>query len=163
MSGQEDTLPSEEQANPESHFPTVGRWLVTALPRGWIYVANFGIRQMLAGPQPVPANISLGQDQIAAEDEFAAYVATQSRLIHHHLLNPVIAGPQATTFAGTEEALLFFVRHTSQTGLSMLHAQTYVRSGLWIGIVTLTTHEPQLKIVRPDYEAFLKGLRLTTP
>ena len=154
-------LPSEEQTSAEMNFPTVGRWLVTALPRGWMYVTNFGIRQMLAGSHAVPANISLGQDQIAAEQDFGGYVATQSKLIHHHLLNPVIAGPQATTFAGADEALLFFVRHTSQAGHSMLHAQTYVRSGLWIGIVTLTTHEPQLKIVRPDYELFLKGLRIT--
>jgi hypothetical protein len=42
----------------------------------------------------------------------------------------------------------------------MLHAQTYVRSGLWIGIITLTTLEEQLRAVRPDYDAFVKGLRI---
>jgi len=128
-----------------------------------MYVAGFGIRQMPVNSeaaQILPANISVGQDQLAGPDEFGAYVANQSRLIHHHLLNPAIAGPQPTAFAGAEEALLFFVRHTSQRGFSMLHAQTYVRCGAWVGIVTLTTQESQLMAVRPDYELFLKGLRI---
>jgi hypothetical protein len=43
----------------------------------------------------------------------------------------------------------------------MLHAQTYARLGNWVGIVTLTTLEAQLKAVRPDYEAFLKGLHIS--
>jgi hypothetical protein len=42
----------------------------------------------------------------------------------------------------------------------MLHVQTYVRVGRWVGIITLTTVEAYLKVVRPDYEAFLKGLRI---
>ena len=152
-------LPQEE-TRAETTFPTVGRWLVTSLPSGWIYVAGFGIRQMPVDAQVLPANISVGQDQLAGPGEFGAYVANQSRLIHHHLQNPAIAGPQATAFAGAEEALLFFVRHTSPNGFSMLHAQTYVRCESWVGIVKLTTEESQLKAVRPSYEAFLKGLRI---
>jgi hypothetical protein len=35
-----------------------------------------------------------------------------------------------------------------------------VRLGRWLGIVTLTTLEAQLKAVRADYEAFVKGLRI---
>lgn len=154
-------MPSEEQASAEKSFPRVGRWLVTALPSGWIYVTDFGIRQMLADPSAVPANISISQDELADADSLAAYVANQSRLINHHLPNPTIAGPQPTAFAGATEAWLFFVRHISQNGVSMLHAQTYVRSECWVGIITLTTQEAQLQAVRPAYEAFLKGLRIT--
>jgi hypothetical protein len=36
-----------------------------------------------------------------------------------------------------------------------------VRLGIWVGIVTLTTLEAQLRAVRPDYEAFMKGLRIS--
>jgi hypothetical protein len=64
---------------------------------------------------------------------------------------------------GAEEAYLFFVRHTVVAVGNMLHAQTYVRVGAWLGIVTLTTLEAQLKAVRPDYDAFVKGLRIDPP
>ena len=154
-------MPSEEQAGAQTNFPTVGRWLVTALPRGWMYIAGFGIRQMQVDSQAAPANISLGQDQLSSPEGFGEYIANQSRLIQQFLVNPAIAGPQPTSFPGTAEALLFFVRHTSQDGLSMLHAQTYVRCDCWVGIITLTTPEAQLRAVRPDYDAFLRGLRVT--
>jgi len=42
----------------------------------------------------------------------------------------------------------------------MLHAQTYARVGLWVGIVTLTTLESQLSVVRADYDAFVRGLHI---
>jgi hypothetical protein len=71
------------------------------------------------------------------------------------------AGPQATAFTGADEARLLFVRHNVASAGSMLHAQTYVRLGHWLGIVTLTALEGQLRAVRADYEAFVKGLRIS--
>jgi hypothetical protein len=70
------------------------------------------------------------------------------------------AGPQATAFTGADEALLLFVRHNAPSVGSILHAQTYARVGHWLGIVTLTALEAKLQAVRPDYEAFVKGLRI---
>jgi len=52
------------------------------------------------------------------------------------------------------------VRHTMDGAGDMLHAQTYVRAGVWVGIVTLTTLESQLSVVRTDYDAFVRGLRI---
>ena len=66
-------------------------------------------------------------------------------------------------FPGAEEGYLFFVRHTPDGAGNMLHAQRYVRSGEWVGIITLTTLESQLPVVRHDYEAFVKGLRILPP
>ena len=59
----------QDHTSEGTSFPTVGRWLVTALPRGWIYVANFGIRQMLDDPKSIPANVSLGQDELAQPED----------------------------------------------------------------------------------------------
>jgi hypothetical protein len=146
-----------------SQFPAIGRWSVTALPAGWMFIADFGIRQMTAGPNVPPANVSLGQDALQAEDELIEYVKTKVPLIDGHLNGAKMAGPQPIAFAGAEEACLLFVRHRPAGTGDMLHAQTYVRVGLWIGIVTLTAPESQLQIVRPDYDAFMKGLRILPP
>ena len=132
---------------------------MTALPAGWMFVADFGIRQVVP-PNTIAANVALGQDVLESEGALVDYIKTQAKLIEGHLSGAKIAGPQAIAFAGAEEACLLFVRHRPSGAGDMLHAQTYVRVGLWVGIVTLTTPEAQLQAVRPQYDAFMKGLRI---
>jgi hypothetical protein len=148
------------QAGPAWTFPSVGRWGVSVLPNGWMFVSDFGIRQMTADPGQIAANVSLGEDVLKDQGGLAEYIGTQAKLIEGHMQGAKIAGPQPTPFPNTEEACLFMVRHTPEGVPGMLHVQTYVRVGAWLGIVTLTTVEAQLREVRADYEAFLKGLRV---
>lgn len=152
-----------EQSGAISHFPTVGRWVVTAMPAGWIYVADFGIRQMSMDPKAITASVGLGQDNLGEEVGPAAYIEKQKELIGGHLKDAKFAGPQVIPFAGADEAHLLFVRHDVDTVGTMLHVQTYARLQDWLGIITLTTLEAQLRTVRPDYEAFVKGLRIGPP
>ncbi len=123
-------------------------------------VPNFGIRQMTTDPGQIAANISLGEDVLRDENGLADYIAAQARLIGAALKDPKLAGPQPFAFPNTDQSFLFMVRHTPSGITDMLHVQTYVRVGLWVGIITLTTVEAYLKQVRPDYEAFLKGLQI---
>ncbi len=125
-----------------------------------MYIAKFGIKQMTADPLVIPANVSLGEDTLSAPDGLPAYIAAQEKLIQSHLLLPRMAGPQLMPFAGADEAYLFFVRHTPNEAGNMIHVQQYIRAGLWVGIITLTTLESQLQAVRPAYESFAKGLRI---
>ena len=131
------------------------------MPRGWIYVANFGIRQMTMDAGTIAASVGLGQDTLGAESKVAEYIEKQRKLIESHLKDAKFAGPQAVAFPGAEEGHLLFVRHNMDAVGNMLHAQTYVRLGDWLGIVTLTTLEAQLSAVRPDYDAFVKGLHIS--
>lgn len=123
-------------------------------------MAGFGIRQMTMAAGTIAASVGVGQDTLSSESGLAEYIEKQKKLIGSHLKEAKFAGPQATAFAGADEAQLLFVRHSVDKAGSMLHAQTYVRLGDWVGIVTLTTLEAQLRAVRPDYEAFVKGLRI---
>jgi len=148
------------QSGVATQFPSVGRWTVTGMPAGWIFVADFGIRQIVRDSRAVAASVGVGQDTLKSAGELAEYMEKQKKLIGNHLKEARIAGPQATAFAGADEAHLLFVRHTVATAGSMLHAQTYVRVGLWLGIITLTTLEDQVKAVRADYDVFVKGLRI---
>jgi hypothetical protein len=151
---------TQAQSGAIAQFPLVGRWIITAMPGGWIYVANFGIRQMTLDARAVVASVGLGQDEFSAENKIADYIEKQKELIGGRLKDAKFAGPQAVAFSGAEEAHLLFVRHTMDAVGSMLHAQTYVRLGGWLGIITLTTLEAQLNAVRPDYDSFVKGLRI---
>jgi len=138
------------------------------MPPGWMFIADFGMRQRTEDPRAIAANVALGQDVLGqdvldAEGALADYIAAQVKLIDGHLTGAKIAGPQAVAFAGAQEACLLFVGHRPAGAGDMLHAQTYVRAGRWLGIVTLTTPEAQLRAVRADYEAFMKGLRILPP
>ena len=148
------------QSGVATQFPSVGRWTVTGMPAGWIFVAEFGIRQMVRDSATVAASVGVGQDTLKSAGELPEYIEKQKKLIEGALKEAKFAGPQATAFAGADEAHLLFVRHTVAGAGSMLHAQTYVRVGLWLGIITLTTLEDRLKAVRADYDAFVKGLRI---
>ena len=130
------------------------------MPGGWIYVADFGIRQMTMAAGTIAASVGVGQDTLNVESGLPEYIEKQKKLIGSHLKEAKFAGPQATAFTGADEAHLLFVRHNVASAGSMLHAQTYVRLGLWLGIVTLTALEGQLRAVRADYEAFVKGLHI---
>jgi hypothetical protein len=116
---------------------------------------------MTMDSRAVAASVGLGEDALSAESNVADYIEKQKELIGGRLKDAKFAGPQAIAFPGAEEGHLLFVRHTMDAVGNMLHAQTYVRSGDWLGIVTLTTLEAQLSAVRPDYDAFVKGLRVS--
>jgi len=131
------------------------------MPGGWLYAADFGIRRMSMNAGQAGASVGLGQDTLSTDSGLAEYIEKQKKLIEGHLRDARFAGPQATSFTGADEAQLLFVRHNVPSLGSMLHAQTYVRLGRWVGIITLTTQEAQLRTVRPDYEAFVKGLRIS--
>ena len=151
--------PATEQQRIEQAFPQVGRWVITAFPPGWMYVPGFGIRQMPVSQGQVMANVGLGED-VTGGAPLAEYIGKQTKMMEQHLKDPKIAGPQGTGFAGAEEAQLLMVRHAPGAGESMLHVQIYIRVGEWIGIVTLTTAEAQVREVRPAYDYFVKGLRM---
>jgi hypothetical protein len=134
--------------------------MVTVIPSGWIFLQGFGIRQMTAGPDIVVASVGLGEDSLTEEDALSEYIEKQKKLIEHTLKNATFAGPQPLTFPGADQALLFMVRHEMEGAGNMTHVQTYVRCGLWVGIITFTALHVQVPAARPDYDAFVKGLRI---
>jgi hypothetical protein len=125
-----------------------------------MFIPQMGVRQIVTDARQIAANVSLGEDILQHPGALADYIAAQARLIEGHFTGAKLAGPQPTPFAGCDEAMLFMVRHTPDGAPGMLHVQSYVRVGLWLGIITLTTVEAELRNVRPDYEFFVKGLRI---
>ena len=55
---------------------------------------------------------------------------------------------------------MLMLRHQPLDQVSVFQVQHYMRSNRWIGIVTLTTLESELLKIRPEFEQFLKMLRI---
>jgi len=115
---------------------------------------------MTMDPRAIPASVGLGHDKLSAEDVLGKYIEKQMEMMGQHLPEAKFAGPLAASFTGADEAQLLMVRHEVPAQGVMLHVQNYVRLGCWLGIVTLTSMEAEVRAVRPDYDAFVKGLQI---
>jgi hypothetical protein len=135
----------------------IGRWIVPGVPLGWTWLPGFGIQKQALGV--VPSNIHLREDELLAGN-LVLYIRAQVTMMRRTFLNPVVAGPAPLEFPAAQEAAMLMVKHQPLNGVTVFQVQHYVRSGKWIGIATLTTLEHELLAVRPDFELFMKLLRI---
>ena len=145
-------------ANPTT-VARIGRWVIPAIPFGWKWVDGFGIQR--SGENVVPSNVYLREDELLAGDKLIPYIRTQISVMQSTFDNPMMAGPIPGQFPGAEESLMLMLRHQPKDQVSVMQVQHYMRAAKWIGIVTLTTVEPELLKVRPDFDQFLKLLQIT--
>ncbi|MGB6133695.1 MAG: hypothetical protein WBG54_18080 [Acidobacteriaceae bacterium] len=136
----------------------IGRWIVPGIPYGWTWVPEFGIQKRSEGV--VPSNVYLREDQLLAGDRLELYIRAQITIMKRTFMDPMIAGPAASAFPEADEAAMLMLKHRPMHQISVFQVQHYVRSGKWIGIATLTTLESELLQVRPDFDQFMKLLRI---
>lgn len=136
----------------------IGRWIVPAIPFGWNWIPEFGIQQAAAGA--VPSNVCLKNDELLAGNQLALYIQAQITIMKRTFLDPVIAGPAPLEYPGATEAALLMLKHQPMNGMRVFQVQHYIRMEKWIGIATLTTIETELLKVRPDFDAFMKLLKI---
>ena len=139
----------------------IGRWIIPAIPFGWTWIAGFGIQRSVE--KAPPSNVYLQEDELLAGDQLVLYIQTQITVMKRTFKEPVIAGPVASKFPGAEDSAMLMIRHQPLNQVSVFQVQHYMRNDRWIGIVTLTTLESELLKVRPDFEQFLKLLRIAPP
>lgn len=119
---------------------------------------EFGIQKRSEGV--VPSNVNLREDVLLAGDKLELYIKAQITIMKRTFKEPMIAGPAPMEFVDAEEAAMLMLRHKPMHQFSVFQVQHYLRCGKWIGIATLTTLEPELLKVRPDFDQFMKVLRI---
>jgi|SRR5580698_6351668 hypothetical protein len=147
-----------EQAASQSSAARIGRWIIPAIPFGWTWIPDFGIQR--GGENAVPSNVYLKEDEMLAGDQLVLYIKTQIALMKRTFLDPAIAGPAPLQFPDTDESAMLMLKHQPMNQITVIQVQHYLRSAKWIGIATLTTTETELLKVRPDFEQFMKLLRI---
>jgi len=142
---------------PAATAARIGRWIVPAIPFGWTWLPGFGIQKQEQGV--VPSNIHLREDALLAGN-LVLYIRAQVTIMQRTFLDPMIAGPAPLEFPGAQEAAMLMLKHQPLNGVTVFQVQHYVRSENWIGVATLTTIESELLRVRPDFDQFMKLLRI---
>lgn len=146
------------QAASQSSAARIGRWIIPAIPFGWTWIPEFGIQK--AGEGTIPSNVYLKEDEMLGGDQLIFYIQAQITLMKRTFLDPTIAGPAPLQYPGAEQAGMLMLKHKPMNRVTVIQVQHYVKSGKWIGIATLTTTETELLKVRPDFEQFMKLLRI---
>jgi hypothetical protein len=146
------------QAAGDATAARIGRWIIPAIPFGWTWIPDFGIQKRTEGA--IPSNIYLREDQLLAGNQLELYIRAQITLMKRTFAEPVIAGPAPLAFPDAAEAAMLMLKHRPMHQVTVIQVQHYVRSGNWIGIATLTTLEPELLKIRPDFDQFMKLLRI---
>jgi hypothetical protein len=147
------------QAAGQASAARIGRWIIPAIPFGWTWIPDFGIQKRAEGV--VPSNVYLREDQLlAGSPQLQLYIKAQINIMQRTFLEPTIAGPAPMEFPGADEAAMLMLKHQAMHQVTVFQVQHYVRSGNWIGIATLTTLETELLKVRPDFDQFMKLLRI---
>lgn len=136
----------------------IGRWIIPAVPFGWSWIPEFGIQKATAGA--VPSNVCLKEDELLAGNQLGPYIDAQITIMKRTFLDPVIAGPAPLEFPGATEAALLMLKHQPMNGTRVFQVQHYILMEKWIGIATLTTIETELLKVRPDFDQFMKLLKI---
>lgn len=149
------------QAASYSSAARIGRWIIPAVPFGWQWIEGFGIQR--SGENITPSNVHLREDELLAGDQLVLYIQAQIAVMRRTFKDPVIAGPAPSNFPGAQDSAMLMVKHQPMNQMSVIQVQHYMRDDRWIGIVTLTTLETELLKVRPDFEQFLKLLRIAPP
>jgi hypothetical protein len=139
----------------------IGRWIIPAIPFGWTWIPDFGIQK--GGENVTPSNVYLQEDELLAGDQLVLYIHAQITIMKRTFKDPVIAGPVPSQFRGAEDSSMLMLKHQPMNQMSVFQVQHYMRNDRWIGVVTLTTLESELLKVRPDFEQFLKLLRIAPP
>ena len=146
------------QAARDATSARIGRWIIPAIPFGWTWIPDFGIQKRTEAV--VPSNIYLREDQLLAGNQLELYIRAQITLMKRTFAEPVIAGPAPLAFPDAAEAAMLMLKHRPMHQVTVFQVQYYIRSGSWIGIATLTTLEPELLKIRPDFDQFMKLLRI---
>ena len=136
----------------------IGRWIIPGIPYGWTWIPEFGIQKRSEGV--VPSNVYLREDQLLAGDRLELYIRAQITIMKRTFMDPMIAGPAPVVFPDAAESAMLMLKHRPMHQVTVFQVQHYVRSGKWIGIATLTTLESELLKIRPDFDQFMKLVRI---
>ena len=148
------------QAASQPSAARIGRWIIPAIPFGWTWIPDFGIQKSAEGI--VSSNVYLKEDELLAGDQLSPYIQTQITVMKRTFLDPAIAGPAPLQFPDAHEGAMLMLKHQPMNQLTVIQVQHYIRHNKWIGIATLTTVESELLKIRPDFEQFMKMLRIET-
>lgn len=134
----------------------IGGWSLAIIPPGWELLEQQGLRR--AGKDIFPSNAVVTEEQLPQDKTLRQYMDSQVFLMHQVIPQVKVEGAVPATIRGAAEAFALEVRFPSDDGRPVAQRQVYARAGRSVGILTFTTLEEELPMIRPVFDSILGGV-----
>ncbi len=152
------TQENEPQSSATKPLLAVGNWSFAIIPSDWEIVDQHGIRLTLK--DTFPSNVVVTEESLPEGQSLGAYIDAQTAVLQHYVsISELSVEPQPSpTIAGSSETTAVLLHFVTPDGSDVVQRQMYVRARQFVGIVTLTTTEADLKSADPAFQTILMGL-----
>ncbi|MGC1620720.1 MAG: FHA domain-containing protein [Candidatus Acidiferrum sp.] len=134
-------------------FSVMG-WSFPAAPAEWQVQEGFGLQQYGHGEFP---NSVAASEELLGGITLQQFVESQISMLRGYLRDPKIEPTVPPRIAGAEESLAVDVRHSTKDGKELVYRRIYSRSGLSVGVLTVTTLAADLPQVLQSLQPLLDG------
>ena len=138
---------------PAPAFSVMG-WSFSALPENWQVQQEFGLQRNAQGE--FPSSVAASEEGLGGIS-LQQFVESQISMLRGYLRDPKIEPTMPPRIAGAEESLAVDVRHLTKDGKELVYRRIYSRSGLSVGVLTVTTLAADLPQVLQSLQPLLDG------
>lgn len=136
----------------------IGSWVFHEIPERWHIQEGLGIQQDVR--DAFPATIGATQEPVGPGITLTKYVDEQTKMLREslHLYEPKLQTVAAPAVSGSDEIAALEIHFRIKDGPSVCMYRLYARSGLIIGVLTLTSLEKDFAAVKPIYDSTISGI-----
>jgi FHA domain len=134
-------------------FSVMG-WSFPATPADWQVQEGFGLQQ--SGHEEFPSSVAASEELLGGIT-LQQFVESQISMLRGYLRDPKIEPTMPPGVVGADESMAMDVRHLTKDGRELVYRRIYARSGLSVGVLTVTTLASDLPQVLESLEPFLGG------
>jgi hypothetical protein len=138
---------------PAPMFSVMG-WSFSALPENWQVQQEFGLQRN--AEDEFPSSVAASEEGLGGIS-LQQFVESQISMLRGYLRDPKIEPTMPPRIAGAEESLAVDVRHLTKDGKELIYRRIYSRSGLSVGVLTVTTLAADLPQVLQSLQPLLDG------
>lgn len=136
-----------------SFLPSFGSWTIPAIPPGWAEIPGRGIQA--AQPGRFPTNILFTEEEQELEIPLSEYVQRQQIIVREAIPHVQFAPPAELQVQGAEGAYAMRAQFAATGGVLARQRQLYVCKKKIVGIISMTTIDPELPHVDKMFDAVI--------
>jgi len=145
--------PPSRGAGNAGGFSVMG-WSFPATPADWHVQEGFGLQQ--SGHEEFPSSVAASEELLGGIT-LQQFVESQISMLRGYLRDAKIEPTMPPGVVGADESMAVDVRHLTKDGRELVYRRIYARSGLSVGVLTVTTLASDLPQVLESLEPFLGG------
>lgn len=145
---------SRGRVSPRGAAFSVMGWSFPAAPAEWQVQEGFGLQQ--SGHEEFPSSVA-ATEELLGGITLQQFVESQISMLRGYLRDPKIEPTMPPRVGGADESMAMDVRHSTKDGRELVYRRIYARSGVSVGVLTVTTLAADFPQVLLSLQPLLEG------